>query len=146
MHANTLLNLVCVLVVLVVSYTDIRYRRIPNVVTYPAILSALFVAALCQNLSSAFWGAMTGGLVLVIPVLLYGPGKAGVGDVKLAVFIGLCLGFPSIFYALLAASISAGLLALAGLALHRLDRHATFPFAPFLAFGAILALVLSSLS
>ena len=90
-------------VLVYVSFTDLYWRRVPNVVTYPAIIIALCLLLVEPNPVSGLWGALVGGLVLLIPVLRYGPERAGVGDVKLALFIGLVLGFPATFYALFAA-------------------------------------------
>ena len=125
-------------VLVYVSFTDLYWRRVPNVVTYPAIIIALCLLLVEPNPVSGLWGALVGGLVLLIPVLRYGPERAGVGDVKLALFIGLVLGFPATFYALFAAFGIGAIVAGAGLVAGRWHHTSSIPFAPFLALGAII--------
>ena len=64
------------------------------------------------------------------------------GDAKLAVPIGLCLGYHSVT-AVVAATIAGTLLA-AGyvtvmLARHRIRRHEVIPYGPFMLLGALVA-------
>ncbi len=125
-------------VLVCVSFTDLYWRRVPNVVTYPAIIIALCLLRVDPNPASGLWGALVGGLVLLIPVLRYGPERAGVGDVKLAIFIGLVLGFPATFYALFAAFGLGAIVAGVGVVAGRWRHTSSIPFAPFLALGAII--------
>ncbi len=125
-----------------VAYTDLRERRIPNVVTYPAILFALGAAV-----GEAFWpwavaGAIAYGIVMVIPVVIYGPERAGIGDVKLALFIGLVFGLTQTLYlAVLVGAGTAAIVGVVGIIFGKLRRHSTIPFGAFMALGAAVALV-----
>ena len=123
-----------------VSYTDLRERRIPNKIIVPALILALGSMFFTVGWTSALLGGLVGALVMLIPVFAFG-GHGGMGDVKLALFIGLILGFPDILFALILAHLLAVTLWL-GVFLKRLDRKSLVPFAPFLAAGALLFLLL----
>ena len=66
----------------------------------------------------------------------------GYGDVKLAAFIGLMSGFPLVIVALLVGVVAGGLAAvfllISGLVK---SRKAAIPYGPFLAVGAMTALI-----
>lgn len=125
-----------------VAYTDFRERRIPNVVTYPSILFALGAAV-----GSGFWpwavaGALAYGIVMVIPVMIYGPERAGIGDVKLALLIGLVFGLTQTLYlAVLVGAGAAAIVGVVGIIFGKLHRHSTIPFGAFMALGAAVALL-----
>jgi leader peptidase (prepilin peptidase)/N-methyltransferase len=114
--------------------TDLRARRIPDVLTVPAALTAL-----------ALGGDPWAGLVaagLLGAAALTSPEGMGLGDAKLAGVMGLCLG-PAVVSALLAACALATLYGLVLAVRHGLAaaRVATVPLAPFLAAGTGVALV-----
>jgi Flp pilus assembly protein protease CpaA len=143
MYYIDMLVMIAATVVLVsVSVTDIRERRIPNRIMFPAIAAALLIALV----QPTRWSLLAGGLVamglLLLPVFLYGLEKAGGGDVKLGLFIGLILGWPTVLIALGLASVTAMLFGLAGMALGRMSRKSTIAFAPFMAVGGLVGGVL----
>ena len=95
------------IVLLVSSWTDIRYRRIPNRLTYTAIALAVCTAGFSDcvlwqitgteqaNLSTTLRSAI--GLTGCFSILgvLYAAGGIGGGDVKLGAFLGAATGFQS---------------------------------------------------
>lgn len=126
----------------VVAYTDFRERRIPNRVIYPAILVALGAMFHFPGWGSALLGGATAALIFIVPVFIYGPERAGIGDVKLAFFIGLIFGFSlTLYWALLVGFGSAALVGLAGMLLRKMSRKSLLPFGSFLALGAIAFLI-----
>ena len=126
----------------VTAYTDLRERRIPNVVTYPAILFALGAAFGSGSWPWAVAGGLAYGIMMVIPVLIYGPERAGIGDVKLALFIGLALGLtPTLYLAVLVGAGAAAIVGVVGIIFGKLHRHSTIPFGAFMALGAAVALL-----
>jgi Flp pilus assembly protein protease CpaA len=131
------------LVLLYVAATDIYERRIPNRVMFPALACALALALLQPERWSLLLGGVLAGGVLLLPAVLYGLEKAGGGDVKLALFLGLVLGWPHIFLALVLAFSSALLFSIGGLMLGRLSRHSLIAFGPFLSFGGLVAGIVS---
>lgn len=141
MNPELLLDIFVSIILIAVSYTDLRWRRIPNVIIVPSILLAFVVSIFTNQWQLAMLGGVFGSLVFLFPVFIYGPERAGVGDVKLATFIGLVLSFPNVVYAIMLAFLTATLIVLPGLLLQRIDRKTIIPFGPFLAFGAILVLL-----
>ena len=118
---------------------DVRERRIPNLVTAPAAVAALFAGA-AQDPARLAAGAGAAAFLGVAAVLR--PDGMGWGDVKLAGVLGLVLG-PAVAEALFIAFASGTVYGLA-LALRRglvRARRATVPFAPFLALGAVWVLL-----
>lgn len=73
------------------SVYDLRFRRLPNMLTLPGAVAILAVAAL----SGHGPGALAGALALTaiyVTVHLSAPGALGAGDVKLALGVGALTG------------------------------------------------------
>jgi prepilin peptidase CpaA len=102
--------------VFLVVESDVRRRRIPNQLTFPALALALPLAALgdgASGLGAAVLGAAAAFGLLLAP---YAVGALGAGDVKAAMALGALLG-PSGTLTLLAFALAFGaLLALAHVA------------------------------
>jgi prepilin signal peptidase PulO-like enzyme (type II secretory pathway) len=129
-------------VLIAVAYSDLRERRIPNRIIYPAILIALGAMFRFPGWSSALLGGVVAALVFIVPVFIYGPERAGMGDVKLAFFIGLIFGFSmTLYWAFLVGFGSAALVGLVGILLRKMHRKSLLPYGPFLALGAIAFLI-----
>ena len=127
----------CLFIIILVI--DIEHHLILNRVVYPSIVLAFLVLILTPNggIISAVIGGVTGAGILLLLVLL-SPGGMGMGDVKLAALIGLLVGFPQVFIALLICFVSGGAVA-GGLLLTRLKgRKDPIPLAPFLTAGLII--------
>lgn len=134
------LDLIYIAILLAVSYFDIRERRVPNKIVGPAIGIALLAMFITSEWRSGLAGAGFGAAFMLIPVLTLGK-KGGMGDVKLAFFMGLILGFPAIIAALIISHLSS-LILWVGVLFKRLNRKSQVPFAPFLALGTIVLLLL----
>jgi leader peptidase (prepilin peptidase)/N-methyltransferase len=89
---------------------------------------------------SALMGGAVGFAIMLLPYLI-SRGGMGAGDVKLAGLIGMVVGFPQVFVALLVGIIIGGLVAVFLLVSRLRKRREAIPFGPFLAVGAIVALV-----
>jgi len=123
--------------VLIAAVTDLRARRIPNAFTLPAIGVTTGVRLAQGEGISAMAGALIAAFVFLLPVAIVGPERAGAGDLKLGVALGLLAGFPQVIELLL---IAFGVTAMAGLVLwvgRRLPADRTLPMAPGLALGAL---------
>jgi leader peptidase (prepilin peptidase) / N-methyltransferase len=126
-------------VLVTVSATDLSHRIVPNVIVLPAAVVVL--AAQTALDPSAEWalGAFGASLFLFLAALAY-PKGMGMGDVKLALLLGAMLGRTvpvALMLGMVAALVpSAVLLARHGSA----ARKMAIPFAPFLAFGGVVAL------
>ena len=116
MHATTIDVLSAVLITVVVGIaivTDVRSRRIPNSLTFSALIAALVVRFAFQGwagLGLALLGAIIAPIVLLI--VHFGKG-IGMGDLKLAAAVGAFFGPVAAVVAMLASAILGGLLAMA---------------------------------
>ena len=131
---------VCVL--LVCAGTDLISYRVPNVVTYPAIVGAIVVGALIPDadiLEVLAGGALAGG-VLLVPSLITGGLGMGMGDVKLAAFVGLAVGFTHIAPAMLIMAIGGGIAATFLLVTGLRKKGEPIPYAPFISAGGLAVL------
>ncbi len=130
-------------VLIVCAGTDLMAYRVPNVVTYPAILGAAAVAILLPDAN--VWDALAGGAlaggVLLLPSILTGGRGMGMGDVKLAIFVGLALGFTHVSPALLMMALGGGAVALFLLVTRIRKKGEPIPYAPFISAGSIAALL-----
>jgi leader peptidase (prepilin peptidase)/N-methyltransferase len=128
-----------------VTLIDLKYRLVPNLLVYPAIAATLLfqVMVASESLSTTLVG---GGLAFSIFYLTarLRPGDLGGGDVKLALLIGLVLGFPRVLWALLVGAGIGGIVAVF-LLIHLRDRNARIPYAPFLSTGFMVALLYTPL-
>jgi leader peptidase (prepilin peptidase) / N-methyltransferase len=123
---------------------DAKHKLLPNAIILPASLAVgLIVAASSPGsfLTHLAAGAALGGFFFLFGAIF--AGSLGMGDAKLGFLIGLALGTQTFGAALLA---FAGLLvaALYVLATRGVTaRKDAIPFGPFLAFGGIVAFLLS---
>ena len=101
---GTLLVLACV--------TDLRSRRIPNVLTGTAVVCAVVFHLATGGWSAAGWSALglCIGTVLFLP--MFALRGMGAGDVKLLAAVGAWLGPGQVTTAAIATSIVGGVLAL----------------------------------
>lgn len=138
----------------VVSIIDLQTRRIPNRLTYPltpALLVLMVGAAFLQGEPDRALAAVLGGVggfVALLVLALIQPKGMGMGDVKLAGFIGIGLGYLGYGHVVLGlfggfvVGAVGGVLLLAARAVARQSlRHQKIPFGPYLAAGAFLALL-----
>jgi len=121
---------------------DLESGRILNKLSYPAIGLALLAAPLTPRRTATemlIGGAIGFGLLLLI-ALVY-PAGMGMGDVKLAAFIGLAVGYPQVWLALFLAFVGGGSLSGALVLAKRIGRKDPIAFGPFLAAGAIATML-----
>jgi len=124
-----------------VTITDLERRVILNVVTLPAMALAMIGSFFTGN--TAWWSALLGGLLgyvffliaALVGNLLLGPGALGGGDVKLAAFVGLVVGFPLVVEALVLTILSGGLISLLLLVTRLRSLRDPIPYGPFLVIG-----------
>ncbi|MEQ4489275.1 MAG: prepilin peptidase [Dehalococcoides mccartyi] len=148
--AELAISLVYLCVFITLFVIDLEKGLILNVIIYPCILLALALSPLylqadgiLANLSSSFFGGLSGfGLFLLIYIA--SRGGIGEGDIKMAGFIGLVCGFPNIFVAIFTGIVLGGLAAAALMLSGKRRKGQTIPFGPFLAVGAVTAMLFGS--
>lgn len=110
------MDLVLIVVLLIAAITDYRFRKVPNIVTFPAILGGMAIAFLQGGfsvLSSSALGFFLGIALLFLP---YAMGGIGAGDVKLLGAIGAIKGPWFVFVTFLVTSIIGGIMAVGRMA------------------------------
>jgi leader peptidase (prepilin peptidase)/N-methyltransferase len=127
------------LVLVAITVTDVERRIIPNRIVLPALVAALVVQTARDPSLEWVLAALGAGGFFLVMALAY-PAGLGMGDVKLAAFMGAWLGVavvPALFLGSLLALVPAVVI---------LVRHGSagrkmgVPFGPFLAAGGLIAL------
>lgn len=136
-------------VLLVQSVIDLELYRLLDRITFPAVaVSAVLLALVAlatgepERVGTAALGAAGYFVFLLIPFLAY-PRGMGFGDVKLALLMGLHLGFLSPVLPLFAIMVASVLGAVVGAGLYvARDRSSReFPFGPWLALGCVVTIL-----
>jgi leader peptidase (prepilin peptidase) / N-methyltransferase len=141
------LQLLFVATLVLVSDIDIAERIIPDVVILPVGLIGVVGMTILAPGGAPRWewlasGLAAAGLLLTIALLyewLRGVQGMGMGDVKLALCMGFFLGtavIPALFIGFIAGAVAGVVLLSKGR-----DAKTALPFGPFLAFGAVVALL-----
>ncbi|OCA87517.1 peptidase A24 [Bacillus sp. FJAT-27225] len=105
-------NILLLIVLIICTITDIKFRKILNIVTFPAILLGFLYYLMINGFDGFLYsgkGFLVGLGVLLIPFAM---GGIGAGDVKLMAAIGTMKGAFFVFYAFLYAAIVGGFIAL----------------------------------
>lgn len=135
-----ILWLLLVLICFYLTWTDMRQRRIPNIV--------LLVSGIFTGFFGAFlWGweqwiehlFLAGGILLAFGLIAWHrPALMGMGDVKLLGLLGFALGMRGFVLTMTWACAMAFLVYLFLLLIKRIDSRTPIPFAPFLTVGLLV--------
>lgn len=114
--ATLAVYLAYVTVAVVVCFADYTRATIPNAVIVPGLLVALGSAVFQADPAGpsvgwALFGGLAGGMVFLVFYVVSRGGGMGMGDVKLAAFIGLALGPLKLLVAVIIGSVTAVLTA-----------------------------------
>jgi leader peptidase (prepilin peptidase)/N-methyltransferase len=146
--------MLAVLPLAMILVTDLETKRVPNVIILPAIavmlvLGGLFGPALPTLTLWRWWDAPLGGLVgfgvlrllVSVGVALFGEGAMGEGDITLATYVGLVVGFPIVVAALILGFLFGGVGALLVLLTGQGSMKTAIPYGPFIILGCSVALL-----
>lgn len=133
-----------------VSAIDLAERRIPNKILGPmAVLAAVLLTfgAVMTGRPQVLARMAAGSVAYAAPMMGMGmliPGSMGMGDVKLAAYLGLHLawfGYADIFVGAFFGFLAGGMVGLSLVALRKKGRKDTLPFGPSMAVGAFMVLM-----
>ena len=135
---------------LVITFIDIDYHIIPDVISLPGILlgfaASFFIPTL--NWMDSLIGIMAGGGSLYAVAWGYEriSGKEGMGggDIKLLAMIGAFIGWQGVLLTIFMGSAIGTLVGLIDMRVKKKDMKMRIPFGPFLALGAIIHLFLGN--
>jgi len=134
----------------VLTVIDARTKLLPNRLTYPAfglVAVLLLAASLVEGDPGRMLRALEAAAVMGLAFLTLAvvvPRGLGLGDVKFAPTLGLALGWLSwgtVSVGFVAAFFLGGLVAVGAMLVLRLGRKARLPFGPWMAAGALLAVL-----
>jgi leader peptidase (prepilin peptidase) / N-methyltransferase len=132
---------------IVISFIDLDHQIIPDVISLPGIVIGMLLAALGYGppILTSLTGALLGGGLLYAIALGYhaltGREGMGGGDIKLLAMIGAFLGWRGVLVTLLLSSFSGAVIGIGLMLARGADTRIPIPFGPFLALGALCALL-----
>jgi len=136
----------CFLIIIFVY--DLKHYLIPDKIIYPAITIAFlynifysfFILDTLYFILHTLFAALGAAAFFLLIVFLSKGKWMGVGDIKLAFFMGLFLSFPNILIALFLAFLIGAIIGLGLIALGKKTLKSEVPFGPFLVVGTFIAL------
>lgn len=150
---------------------DLKHYIIPDEIIYPAIVVSIFYRLfeilnfghldlfrigsatpslpdfgfrILERFGSYFIAVVIAGGFFLLIILISRGKWMGVGDVKLAVFMGLVLGWPKILVALFLAFLVGAFVSIALIILKKKTLKSEIPFGPFLAASTIITIFLGN--
>jgi leader peptidase (prepilin peptidase) / N-methyltransferase len=137
-------RLVLTALLVILFWTDLETRRLPNAFTLPGTAVGVALSAfLPPGLIASLCGAGLGGGVLLLIRWVWlrstGVDGMGLGDVKMLAMIGAFLGWQQVIVVLFISSIAGAIAGLVLVVFGGKSMHATLPFGTFLAVAALIA-------
>lgn len=132
-------------VLVVLSVIDLETRRLPNRIVLPSAALVLVARVASDPASWKAWlGASLVAFACFLVFALVFPSGLGMGDVKLALLLGAALG-AAVPSALVLGTLAGGVAGLVMLVRRGAQaRGRLIPYGPFLAFGAIAIMLVST--
>ena len=97
---------------LMITYMDVRYRRIPNKLVLAALIGGLSLNTFFSGLHGLLWSLGGFGVAFVLMFFLHVFGTLGAGDVKLFGALGSISGLSLVLPMLLIVALTGGVLAI----------------------------------
>jgi prepilin signal peptidase PulO-like enzyme (type II secretory pathway) len=134
------LGLVIIVFLVFSAVFDLKYMILPDFSTIILATSALvfWITGRFGDWSYLWSGLISFGFLGLLYLITKKKGM-GLGDVKLALFMGLFLGYPKVILAFYMAFISGALVALFLMVFKKANRKTLVPFGPFLILGTLIA-------
>ena len=137
-------------VLVAVFVMDLEHFLIPNVVTYPSIVLALILMFVAPGpgirgalLGGLFYGGLFLALYLLSVVIYKSDVALGLGDVKLALLIGLVTGMPGAITAALLGTVLGAIFGIGLMAARRGGAKSMMPYGTALSLGAFFTMLWS---
>ncbi len=167
---NAMLYMMLISTLIIISFIDIDYQIIPDIITLPGIVIGFIAGAFllfdplliknCEmNISSfglpvlycgeslpnlglmgSMIGLVTGGGLLYL-IAVISKGGMGGGDIKMMTMVGAALGWKSVFMTIFMGSLTGSIYGIALIIAKGKGRKTKIPFGPFLSIGAIVTIL-----
>ena len=131
----------------VVTWIDWDYKIIPDVITLPGIVIGFLCGSLLLPTGwvNSLLGIVVGGGILLtlawISPYVFGKEGMGGGDIKFLAMVGAFLGWQQAFITLMVASVFGAVIGIGLLTLKVMEKGQYIPFGPYLALGALIAML-----
>ncbi|HZQ29666.1 MAG TPA: prepilin peptidase [Patescibacteria group bacterium] len=126
-----------------IFFIDLKKGIIPDKIVYPAIILTLIYSFFNQTIIENLAAGLASSLFFFLLYIGTRGKGMGFGDVKLALLLGLFLGFPKILFSLYIAFLTGGIYSLILILWRKKRWHGdSVAFGPFLILGAILSFFL----
>src|SRR2546422_9725286 len=132
---------------LIVSCIDLAHTIIPDAITLPGVVVGLGTSLWLTpvGIHNALLGVVLGGglflLMAVLSIVILKREGMGGGDIKLIAMLGAFLGWQAVLVTIFLAAVLGASVGLTLILVRRKGRREPLPFGPFLAIGALLAMV-----
>jgi len=132
---------------IVVTFIDLDFQIIPNVISLPGIVLGFCLSPLIPWLGwqDSLIGIVVGGgclwVIAVVYMLIAKTEGMGMGDVKLLAMIGGFLGYKALLPVILISSVVGSIVGIVLIGLSGKGRKLEIPFGPYLSLGAVLVLI-----
>jgi len=142
-----LLYSILLMILLVTSFIDLEYMKIPNpVVIFGGLAFLLIITLFNPNrlIDGLISGSIAGFLMLALSLagkVVFKKDAVGFGDVKLTAMTGLCLGLSSLLLDLFLSFFLSATIGIIFILLKKIRIDKRLPFAPFLTGGTFITLV-----
>ena len=165
-YALIALFLAATAVLVLIALIDFRWSVIPDVLNIALVILGIGITAFLDAgrvfdfLGGSFTGhyallfgwrgsvwinrlfaALAGGLFLTLIVLVTRGRGMGMGDIKFAAALGMVLGWPDAFFALVLSFVIGSMAALPGLLRRTLHLKSAIPFGPYMVAGVFVTLL-----
>jgi leader peptidase (prepilin peptidase)/N-methyltransferase len=129
----------------IVAFIDLDHKIIPNIITLPGMAVGLGLSLGVSPIRppASLIGLISGGAIFYLIALISGGGMGG-GDIKLIAMIGAFLGLQGVLFTIFVSALSGSVVGVMLMLLGRKGRKDRVPFGPFLAFGAILYMLVGN--
>src|SRR4029077_1700113 len=108
MNSTQIIPALAVLVAACAAISDVRQRRIPNLLTYPAMVAGLLLQGMLHGWKGLLLGAGGGLIFGGVFLLFYLVRAMGAGDVKLAAALGCIVGVSASWHVMFTTAIAGG--------------------------------------
>ena len=137
---HLILGLVIIVFLVFSGMFDLKFMILPDFSTVILVICALALWFIRNTEQwNYFWSSILSFGFLGLLYLITKKKGIGFGDVKLAIFMGLFLGYPKIIVAFYIAFVVGAIVSLVLIFFKKASRKTQIPFGPFLIFGTLIA-------
>lgn len=134
------------LMLMVISFIDLKTTIIPDIITIPGIVIGLVLKLVFAFVDKDWAGFFDASLGMVLGLGIFGfivfasRGGMGMGDIKLAGLIGVFLGLEKTLLTILLSFIIGGIVGVVLLIFKIKKRKDAIPFGPYLAIASVISM------